>query len=291
MDNQLLSLIHNYTEDREIDWTSAKVIGEQYGKVFKSEDDLREWKYLIDSYLKTFRVEDFQKVEEACKKKANKKKKKVVGEGVEPSDSEGSIDYDEMLEENGFWDKWERSNYDSVKGARVIWNYVDKGTALQDLVDGIQHRIYYLEKNIDLENDEDVVEEMETELEALQQLQDNIKPKNESRKRSGKRLSEGYDKRGKQDGTGPYRGSARSKKGPMAGDKKGMAQTLLDKGIAKSKKQADFLCKKYQDPKTGKVDVKKLENDIKKKERGQGPRKRKGQQSESKRNLDNFFKD
>lgn len=74
MDKQLLSVIHKYAEDREIDWTSAKVIGEQYGKVFKSEDDLREWKQLIDNYLGTFNVEDFAKVEEACKKKAKNKK-------------------------------------------------------------------------------------------------------------------------------------------------------------------------------------------------------------------------
>lgn len=75
MDNQLLATIHKYAEDREIDWTSAKVIGEQYGKIFKSEDDLREWKYIIDNYLKTFSADAFQKIEEACKgKKKNKKK-------------------------------------------------------------------------------------------------------------------------------------------------------------------------------------------------------------------------
>lgn len=76
MDNQLLSLIHKFAEDREIDWTSAKVIGEQYGKTFKTEDDLREWKYKIDNYLKTFNASDFEKIEEACKSKKKKSKKK-----------------------------------------------------------------------------------------------------------------------------------------------------------------------------------------------------------------------
>lgn len=161
MDNQLLTVIHKYAEDREIDWTSAKVIGEQYGKVFKSEDDLREWKQTIDNYLKTFSAEAFEKVEEACKKKPSK------------------------------------------------------------------------------------VTEKET-------------PKK-------KVVKEGKDQRGKQDGTGPYKGSARKGKGPMTGDKMGMADTLVKKGIAKNKKQAEAMCKRYQDPKTGKVDMKKLQNDIKKK--------------------------
>src|SRR6056297_814913 len=102
MDNQLLAVIHKYAEDREIDWTSAKVIGEQYGRVFKSEDDLREWKQVIDNYLKTFNADDFAKIEEACKKKVAKaeepKKKKI---------NESNFSVDEITTEaSATMDKW-----------------------------------------------------------------------------------------------------------------------------------------------------------------------------------------
>ena len=83
MDKQLLSVIHKFAEDREIGWIEAKTVGEQYGMKFKSEDDLREWKQTIDNYLGTFREEDFYKIEEACKgKKDKKRKKKVTNEAV-----------------------------------------------------------------------------------------------------------------------------------------------------------------------------------------------------------------
>ena len=54
MNKDLQIAIHRYAEDREIDYMSAKLIGEKYGKKFAGQKDLIEWKYLIDSYLKTF---------------------------------------------------------------------------------------------------------------------------------------------------------------------------------------------------------------------------------------------
>ena len=75
MDQNLLNLIHKYAEDREIDWVAAKIIGEQQGLVFKNENELSEWKNVVDRYLKTFNASDFEAIEEACKK--GKKKKEI----------------------------------------------------------------------------------------------------------------------------------------------------------------------------------------------------------------------
>ena len=74
MDQNLLNLIHKYAEDREIDWIAAKIIGEQQGLEFKSENDLLEWKNTVDRYLKTFEESDFDKIEETLKKGKNKAK-------------------------------------------------------------------------------------------------------------------------------------------------------------------------------------------------------------------------
>jgi len=64
MNNDLLNIIHKYAEDREIDWTAAKIIGEQQGLEFKSESDLLEWKTVVDSYLKTFTESNLQLIED-----------------------------------------------------------------------------------------------------------------------------------------------------------------------------------------------------------------------------------
>jgi len=64
MNEDLLNLIHKYAEDREIDWVAAKIIGEQQGIEFKSENDLLEWKTVVDMYLKTFTEANFDKIEE-----------------------------------------------------------------------------------------------------------------------------------------------------------------------------------------------------------------------------------
>ena len=58
----LRQLIHRYAEDREIDYTSAKVIGEQQGLLFKNENELLVWKQSIDEYLKRFDDKSFDKV-------------------------------------------------------------------------------------------------------------------------------------------------------------------------------------------------------------------------------------
>lgn len=83
MDKNLQSVIHKYAEDREIDYMAAKVIGEQYGLSFSSEQDLIEWKQTIDRYLKTFEEKDFDAIEEMCTnkhKEGKKSKKKVKGD-------------------------------------------------------------------------------------------------------------------------------------------------------------------------------------------------------------------
>lgn len=64
MDKTLQSTIHRYAEDREIDYVSARVLGEQHGLTFKNENDLLEWKKVIDRYLKTFNESDWQAVED-----------------------------------------------------------------------------------------------------------------------------------------------------------------------------------------------------------------------------------
>lgn len=90
MDNQLLSIIHKFAEDREIGYIEAKTVGEQYGMKFENEDQLREWKQKIDRYLGTFEVKDFNAIEEACKPKKSKKKSKQVTEAYnKPSEKTG----------------------------------------------------------------------------------------------------------------------------------------------------------------------------------------------------------
>lgn len=63
MDKTLQSTIHRYVENREIDYVSAKMIGEQYGLVFRNESDLLEWKNVVDRYLKTFEESAWENIE------------------------------------------------------------------------------------------------------------------------------------------------------------------------------------------------------------------------------------
>lgn len=63
MNKELQAQIHRFAEDREIDYVSAKVLGEQYGLEFKSESDLAIWKQVIDRYLKTFDESAFEDIE------------------------------------------------------------------------------------------------------------------------------------------------------------------------------------------------------------------------------------
>ena len=74
MNDQLFSVIHKFAEDREIDYISAKVVGEQFGFEFENESVLVEWKQAIDLYLKTFEQEKFDKIEEMCNKKKRVRK-------------------------------------------------------------------------------------------------------------------------------------------------------------------------------------------------------------------------
>lgn len=78
MNEALLKQISNYAEDREIDYISAKVIGEQQGINWQSEAQLVEFKQTIDLYLKTFDISKFElveeKIEELCKSGSPKKK-------------------------------------------------------------------------------------------------------------------------------------------------------------------------------------------------------------------------
>lgn len=63
MDNALLKQIHKYAVDRSIDWTAATVIGEQHGIEWKSEGQLKEFKLVVDTYLKTFDLDNFELIE------------------------------------------------------------------------------------------------------------------------------------------------------------------------------------------------------------------------------------
>lgn len=64
MNKDLLTAIHRYVEDREIDYVAAQYIGESYGKKFDNQQTLIEWKQLIDKYLKSFQPADFEAIEE-----------------------------------------------------------------------------------------------------------------------------------------------------------------------------------------------------------------------------------
>lgn len=88
MNNFLLNAIHKYAEDREIDYIAAQIIGEEYGKKFKSQDDLIEWKQLIDRYLKTFNAKDFEAIEEELH--LNEKCDKKDGTGNREGNRDGS---------------------------------------------------------------------------------------------------------------------------------------------------------------------------------------------------------
>lgn len=92
MDQGLRAQIHRYAENREIDYLSAKNLGNAYGIDFKDEEELVEFKQTIDRYLKTFEESAFEAIEEACKKK--KKKKSVV---IEAYDLEAYADDDKMI--------------------------------------------------------------------------------------------------------------------------------------------------------------------------------------------------
>lgn len=63
MNKMLLEQLHRYTEDREIDYASAQYLGESFGIVWKSQQQLVEFKQAIDTYLKTFSLENFAIVE------------------------------------------------------------------------------------------------------------------------------------------------------------------------------------------------------------------------------------
>lgn len=63
MNKMLLEQLHRYTEDREIDYSSAQYLGESFGIKWKSQQDLVEFKQVIDTYLKTFSAESFAIVE------------------------------------------------------------------------------------------------------------------------------------------------------------------------------------------------------------------------------------
>ena len=64
MDDTLLTQISKHAEDREIDYVSATVIGQQQGIVWRDEAQLVEFKQTIDMYLKTFDESYFALIEE-----------------------------------------------------------------------------------------------------------------------------------------------------------------------------------------------------------------------------------
>lgn len=84
MDQGLKAQIHRYAENREIDYVSARNLGNIYGVSLKNENELREWKQLIDRYLKTFKEDAFYAIEEACNRDG-----KGDGSGKGPHDGRG----------------------------------------------------------------------------------------------------------------------------------------------------------------------------------------------------------
>jgi len=76
MNKILQEHLHRYAEDREIDYSSAQYLGEQFGIRWKSEKQLVEFKQVIDTYLKTFSPDSFNlvemKLEELCGTKSRK---------------------------------------------------------------------------------------------------------------------------------------------------------------------------------------------------------------------------
>ena len=93
MDQNLINLIHKYTEDREIDWIAAKIIGEQQGLEFKSENDLLKWKNTVDKYLKTFEANDFQSIENFISEAKKSGKKSGKKTDVQLGSDEGYEEY------------------------------------------------------------------------------------------------------------------------------------------------------------------------------------------------------
>jgi len=63
MNQMLLEQLHRYTEDREIDYSSAQYLGASFGVIWENQQQLVEFKQAIDLYLKTFSAENFAIVE------------------------------------------------------------------------------------------------------------------------------------------------------------------------------------------------------------------------------------
>ena len=104
MNTQLLNAIHRYAEDREIDYKAAQYIGEQFGKRFSSQEELVEWKQLIDRYLKAFETKDFELIERALdEKKAKKDDEKEKEEEEEEEEDEDEDEDDDEDDED--WDE------------------------------------------------------------------------------------------------------------------------------------------------------------------------------------------
>jgi hypothetical protein len=106
MNTQLLNAIHRYAEDREIDYKAAQYIGEQFGKRFASQEELIEWKQLIDRYLKAFETKDFEAIELALNLN-EKKGKKAEDEEDEDEEDEDEEDEDEDEDEEDEDDDWD----------------------------------------------------------------------------------------------------------------------------------------------------------------------------------------
>ena len=68
MNRALFEQINKYAEDREIDFTAAKVIGEQQGIVWSNENELVAFKQVVDRYLKTFDINELDNVDDFIRK-------------------------------------------------------------------------------------------------------------------------------------------------------------------------------------------------------------------------------
>ncbi len=122
MNKMLLEQLHRYAEDREIDYSSAQYLGEQFGVRWKSQKQLVEFKNAIDYYLKTFDQNNFAIVEGMLNELCGK----TSGTGVEAYASKTKIT---------------KPNADSgkvgpsSKGKKKVKKVVKEGTSIDSVID------------------------------------------------------------------------------------------------------------------------------------------------------------
>jgi glutamate racemase len=65
--------LHEFSQDREIDYTSAKELVEALGGKWRAQSELMQYKTMADDYLRTFQQDKFDKVLKATRILCNEK--------------------------------------------------------------------------------------------------------------------------------------------------------------------------------------------------------------------------